>query len=285
MHTQRIQTNGIELTVSVSGPQTGPLLILLHGFPQYAYTWRYHIPMLAALGYRVLAPDLRGYNTSDKPASVRDYAVQEIVADVVGLIDSQGREQAFIVGHDWGAVIAWRLAAMQPQRIARMVVINVPHGAVMRRFLRESRRQLLKSWYVFFFQIPWLPEWLARQGNWFIPTRLLLGSSRAQTFSDEDLAHYRQAWSQPGAYRAMLNWYRAFVRYSAELPSEKIAVPTLLIWGAQDRFLSREMAQPSIERCRDGRLVLIEDASHWVHEEEPQHVGELIASFFSEPAP
>ncbi|MEK6194965.1 MAG: alpha/beta hydrolase, partial [Deltaproteobacteria bacterium] len=254
MHNQYIETNGIRLNVVQDGPQDGPLVILLHGFPEFSYGWKQQIPFLESHGYRVWAPDQRGYNLSDKPAGIAAYSLDELAADVIGLIDAAGQEQAFVVGHDWGAVVAWWLAAKYPHRLSKLVTINVPHGAVMRKNLFGNFAQMRKSWYMFFFQIPWLPEYLAKRQDWKLVLESLTKTSRPGTFNDSDLQQYRQAWSQPKAYRSMLNWYRAMIQNPPKPPAiSRITVPTLLIWGAKDKFLGREMAQPSIDRCDDGR--------------------------------
>ena len=280
MHSELVETNGIHLNVVQAGPEDGPLIILLHGFPEFSYSWRKLMPLLVSAGYRVWAPDQRGYNLSDKPDGLDAYGIDQLVSDVVGLIDAAKADQAILVGHDWGAGVAWRAAATHPERIARMVVMNVPHGKVMKDFIRGSRKQLLKSWYMFFFQIPWLPERLARMGNWRMLVKTLKRTSHRGTFSEDDFAHYREAWSQPRAMTSMLNWYRAFLRRAPTVrASRRITVPTLLIWGKQDGMLSSEMAQPSIDLCDKGSLVFIEDASHWVYHEKLERVTELITEF------
>ena len=277
---QWVATNGIRLHVIQAGPKDGPLVILLHGFPELWYGWRYQIPYLASAGYHVWAPDQRGYNLSDKPAGIAAYTLDTLTADVIGLIDAAGREVAFLVGHDWGGAVAWWAATRYPQRVERMVVINAPHGTVMRKHLRHNPAQLLRSWYIFFFQIPRLPEAMARLEDWKMVVETLRQSSRPNTFSDADLELYKQAWSQPKAYTCMLNWYRALMRGRPRLPSPPcLSVPTLLIWGARDRFLGREMAQQSIDLCSEGRLVVIEEATHWVQHEEADRVNALIADF------
>jgi pimeloyl-ACP methyl ester carboxylesterase len=272
-----VETNGIRLHVAQAGPAKGRLVILLHGFPEFWYGWRRQIPFLAEHGFRVWAPDQRGYNLSDKPPRVRDYSLDELAGDVVGLIEAAGCSSAVLVGHDWGAAVAWWVATAFPERVERLAILNVPHPLVMRRHVRRSFRQRLRSWYILFFQLPWLPEATARWGNWRGVVRAMQSSSRPGTFSDEDWEQYRTAWSQPGAYRAMIHWYRAALRAAPKLPKElRIAPPTLMIWGARDKFLGREMAQPSIDLCEDGRLVFLEEATHWVQHEEAQQVNELI---------
>jgi pimeloyl-ACP methyl ester carboxylesterase len=277
---QYIGTNGIRLHVVQAGPIEGPLVILLHGFPEFWFCWRKQIPYLANAGYRVWVPDQRGYNLSDKPDGIVAYNLDKLAADVIGLIDAAGQKQVFLVGHDWGAAVAWWVAAKYPSRIARLVVVNVPHWTVWKKNLRGNLAQMRKSWYMFFFQIPWIPEVLARFKQWKIPVQILKKSSRPGTFNDRDIEQYRQAWSQPKAYRSMLNWYRAMIQKPPIPPtSTRITVPTLLIWGARDRFLGREMAQPSIDFCDDGRLIFIDEATYWVQHEEAKRVSELIDTF------
>lgn len=283
MDHQYIETNGIRLHVLQDGPKEGPLVILLHGFPEFWYSWRQQIPFLASAGYQVWAPDQRGYNLSDKPDGIAAYSINELTADVVGLIDASGRKQAYLIGHDWGAAVAWSVANKYPERLLKMVILNVPHPAVMIKFLRSSFAQLRKSWYMFFFQLPWLPESLSRLRNWDAPVQVLIKSSRPGTFTQTDIDTYRQAWAQPKAYRSMINWYRSMLQKPPEPPANsRITVPTLLIWGAQDQALGREMAQPSIDLCDEGRLIFIEEATHWVQTEEAERVNQLIHAFLVE---
>ncbi len=276
-------TNGINLHVVMAGPADGPLVLLLHGFPEFWYGWRRQIPALAAAGYHVWAPDQRGYNRSDKPAGVGAYAIETLAKDIVGLIDASGREQVYLVGHDWGAAVAWWVAGTYPERVKKLAILNVPHPSVMQRTVWEDAEQRKKSWYIFFFQLPWLPEKSLSDNGYTNAIRALKGSSRRGTFSDDDIAAYRQAWSQPGALTGMLNWYRAAVRNQGMgVPLGRIRVPTLMIWGANDMALSRRMAQPSIDLCDDGRLVFLEEASHWVQHEEPDAVNRLLLDFLGD---
>ena len=282
MEHRQITTNGISLHVVQDGPSTGPLVILLHGFPEFWYGWRRQIPYLANAGYRVWTPDQRGYNLSDKPEGIAAYTLDELAADVIGLMDAAGQEKAFVVGHDWGASVSWHLASKFPDRLERMVVMNAPHRRVMQEQLRRNFAQMRKSWRMLFFQLPWLPETLTRQWNWNTPTQTIKNSSRPGTFTKSDLDIYRESWSQPRAFTAMLNWFRAGLRNPPmPLANPRITVPTLLIWGTLDKFMGWEMAQPSIDLCDDGRLVYIKEATHWVQLEEADRVNELIDSFLS----
>lgn len=272
----------VTLEVAVAGPADGELVILLHGFPESYFGWRHQIGPLAAAGYRVLAPNQRGYGKSDKPSQVRSYGIDRLAADVRQLIQYSGRQQAIVVGHDWGAAVAWYLAATEPAVVKQLAILNVPHPLVMRKALRSDFGQLMKSWYMLVFQIPWLPEYMASRHNFAAITKVLKRSSNPNTFSEEELKTYVSQWSEPGAYRSMLNWYRAAFRYGidATMPA-KINVPTLLLWGANDQFLSRSIALPSIERCSQGELVLFEKATHWLHHEQSELVNQQLLEFFA----
>jgi epoxide hydrolase 4 len=287
MHTEltprhrTVATNGVHLHVVEAGPESGPLLILLHGFPELWYGWHRQIEPLAAAGFHVLAPDQRGYNLSDKPESISAYNIDILARDIVGLIDEAGATKAYVAGHDWGGAVGWWLGVKHPERLAKLALLNIPHPLVMRRAVRKDPAQRKKSSYIFFFQIPWLPEHSFRKNNFARGVKSLQSSSRPGTFSDADLAVYREAWSQPGEVRAMIHWYRASLRSQPERPaSPRVRVPSLLLWGEKDRFLGREMAQPSIDLCDDGRLVLVAEASHWIQHEEPERVTRELLGFF-----
>lgn len=274
-----VGTNGITLHVAEAGPEDGPLTILLHGFPEFWYGWRHQIAPLAGAGLRVLAPDQRGYNLSDKPRGVASYRLDELAADIVGLIEVQGRRSARLVGHDWGGIVAWWVAARHPERVERLAILNAPHPQVVFRHLLVSPRQWLKSWYVFAFQTPWLPEKLLSRRDWAFLCETMRRTSRPGTFDDRDFEHYRAAWSQPGAIATMIHWYRASMRRPPWGPPAPIEPPTLVLWGANDHFLERSVADRSLARCRDGRLEVLESATHWLHHEEPEKVNAHLIDF------
>ena len=279
-----VRTNGVNLHVVQAGPHDGPLVILLHGFPEFWFGWRRQIGALARAGYRVWVPDQRGYNLSDKPHGLNAYRIDTLADDVEGLIDAAGRDTASVVGHDWGANVAWQLALQSPHRLDRLAILNVPHPTVFHDTLRDNPRQRLKSSYIAFFQLPELPEWTARAGDWWLPAHAMTATSRPGAFSAQELRHYRQAWARPGAYTAMLNWYRAALRRPLPLPSDpRIHVPTLMLWGAKDAFLDASMAPASILYCTRGKLMLFKNATHWLHHEEAQRVNSLLTDFL--PAP
>jgi pimeloyl-ACP methyl ester carboxylesterase len=270
------------LNAVTAGPDDGPALLLLHGFPEFWYGWRKQIAPLADAGFRVIVPDQRGYNRSSKPSGARQYRMRELTADVLAIADQIGRERILLAGHDWGAAVAWNVAMRYAARIEKLAILNVPHPAVMLRFLRTSPRQMLRSWYMLFFQIPRLPEFLFSRGNFEGGTRALIRTSRPGTFSAEDLDRYREAWSQPGAITAMINWYRALFR---EMPNvigmqSRVRVPVRILWGARDGFLLPGMAVSSLKYCDNGELIEFPDAAHWIHHEEPDKVNQLLIEFF-----
>jgi epoxide hydrolase 4 len=278
-----IDIHGLRLHYVEAG--TGPLVMLLHGFPEFWYAWRHQLPALADAGYRVVAPDLRGYNTSDKPPRVRDYRPRLLVQEVADLIVAVGAGSAAVAGHDWGGGLAWLLAMQQPERIQRLVVLNAPHPI---RFLKglRSPRQLRRSWYILAFQAPWLPERLLAARDFGALRRVLRQQpTRPGAFTAEDIDRYVAAAAQPGALRAAINYYRAAVRANplAQVRSlRRVDSPTLIIWGDQDRYLGRELAEPDRAWVPDVRVERIAEASHWVQADAPERVNQLMADFLLE---
>jgi pimeloyl-ACP methyl ester carboxylesterase len=278
---EQVATNGITLEVAVAGPEDGPLVILLHGFPESWHGWRHQIGPLAEAGFRVVAPNQRGYGSSDKPRGIRAYSLDELAADVVGLLDSLKREQAFLVGHDWGGIVAWWLLIHHPGRFTKAAILNAPHPVAIQQALRADLGQIRRSWYTFAMQIPWLPEVMFRRRNFQALARALVNSSRPGTFSEADLDRYREGWSNPGAIRGMVNWYRAAFRARPAPPADPIVrVPTLMLWGARDRFLGRGLAWISGALCENLTVEWFEDATHWIQHEEPERVNQAIIRFF-----
>lgn len=282
-----VQTPHLRLHVVQAGPLDGPPVVLLHGFPEFWYGWRRQIPTLAQAGYRVIVPDQRGYNQSDKPLGVAQYAVHHLAADVIGLLDALGQKQVYLAGHDWGAAVAWETALRYPERVARLAILNVPHPDVMTRYLLIDARQALRSWYIFFFQIPGLPEWLLSRNRFVALRRMMQASAKPAAFTPADLERYVQAWGQPGALTAMLHWYRAAARSGARYGGRVLRRPrrvqpsTLVLWGEGDIALRAEMAWPSVDLCRDGRLVTFPQATHWVQHDEAEAVSRQLLQFFA----
>jgi pimeloyl-ACP methyl ester carboxylesterase len=264
----------------------GPLVLLLHGFPQFWYQWRHQIPALVGAGFRVVAPDMRGYNLSDKPLGVRAYRVELLARDVERLIVACGGEAADVVGHDWGAIVAWTAAMRHPERVEKLAILNVPHPARFPDGLM-SPMQLLRSSYAFFFQIPRLPEEVIRAGDFALLRSVLRGDPvRPGTFSEEDVQRYVEAISRPGALTATINYYRALLRNPRETRAllKRIEAPVLVIWGERDRFLSRRLSEPPHLWVPDLLGVKrLPDASHWVAEDRPLEVNTLLLDFLRSP--
>jgi pimeloyl-ACP methyl ester carboxylesterase len=272
-----IMTNGIRMHYVTQGK--GPLIVLLHGFPEFWYSWRYQLPFLAERGYTVVAPDLRGYNDTDKPRT--GYDVPTLLRDIAGLIKGLGQEKAVIVGHDWGGVLAWAFAMSYPQMTERLIVMNAPHPQAMQRAFR-TLKQLRKSWYIFAFQLPWLPENALLRNNAYEIGRMLKGAAvQKSAFPNEVLATYQEAMSKPGAMTAALNYYRQLIRHPLRSAKNyaSIGVPTLLIWGEQDIALGIELTYGLEQWVPNIQIKRIPDSGHWVQQEKPELVNTLMAEF------
>jgi len=273
-----INTNGIRLHTILAGPQDGKPVFLLHGFPEAWFGWEKQIEPLVQAEFRVIVPDQRGYNLSDKPTGIDQYKMGVLVDDILGLADQLGYEMFYLAGHDFGAIVSWSLALRAPERIKRMVIANVPHPAVFRSYLKTHPAQMLKSWYAMFFQIPGLPERFVKGGNWKFLIRALPGY-----WEEENYNRYRKAWSQPGAITSMINWYRATFGGPRSIQvNNTVHVPTLIIWGKGDPHLSHQMAPLSLEYCKDGKLIYFEDATHWVQHDKSAEVSQLLIDHFED---
>jgi pimeloyl-ACP methyl ester carboxylesterase len=282
-----LTVGGIRLHVAEAG--AGPPVVLLHGFPEFWYSWRHQLAALAAAGFLAVAPDQRGYNESAKPPHLRDYRLHLLVEDIAGLIAELGHQRAAVVGHDWGGGIAWALAMRHPERVERLAILNAPHPAAFARELRNPA-QWLRSWYIGFFQVPWLPECLLSAGNFALMERAFRRQpTSADAFRPEDIRLYKQALSRRGALTAALNYYRALVRYPTERRGiRRITAPTLLIWGERDPYLGIGMTQGLERWVPQVRVERLAGVSHWVQNDAPQRVNELLIDFLrpmTEPSP
>jgi pimeloyl-ACP methyl ester carboxylesterase len=256
----------------------GPLVVLLHGFPEFWYGWRRQIAPLAAAGFRVVAPDLRGYNLSSKPDGVGAYGADDLAADIHGLIQKRGAQSARVVGHDWGGTVAWTLAMNHPEVVDKLVILNAAHPRKLNEGLHHPS-QLRRSWYFFYFQLPGVPEHHVKADDWEFFKDFLRDAQ--PPYTPEDLQQYTVAWAQPGADTAMLNYYRYAVRHSGG-EIRPIEAPTLVIWGGSDRYLGPTLAEPHEEDVPNlDRVERLENASHWVHHDEAERVNELLIDFFA----
>jgi pimeloyl-ACP methyl ester carboxylesterase len=278
-----IRAGDLELHAVVAGPKDGPLALLLHGFPECWYSWRHQSPALVEAGYRVVVPDQRGYNLSDKPRGVEHYQIDRLAGDIGALIRALGRERAVLVAHDWGGVAAWRFAMDYPAAVDKLVVMNAPHPVVFARALRSDRTQQLKSWYMFAFQLPWLPEALLTLSP-AASARLFFrrAAVRCQGFSDADLEVMAAALAQPGAMRCMLDWYRAAFRFRAAGGPRPVEAPTLLIWAEDDVALGKSLASGLEQWVPDLQVHMISNCGHWVQNEAPEEVNEQMLAFLRE---
>jgi pimeloyl-ACP methyl ester carboxylesterase len=275
--------DGVQLHAVVAGPEEGPLAVLLHGFPECWYSWRSQIPVLAQAGYRVVAPDQRGYDLSDKPPRVENYQVDRLSDDILALIRALGRERATLIAHDWGGVVAWRFAMDYPQAVNRLVVMNAPHPVAFAREMRRGWSQRLKSWYMFCFQVPWLPEALLTLSP-LTTARLFFQRTavRRSAFSESDLAVMAAALAQPGAMGAMIHWYRAAFRHPSARGTRAIEAPTLLIWAEDDVALGKALTYDLERWVPDLQRHYIPSCGHWVQNEAPSEVNERMMAFLRE---
>ena len=260
----------------------GPMIVLLHGFPEFWYGWRLQIAPLAAAGFRVVALDTRGYNLSSKPEGFGAYGVDLLAEDIRGLIRALGADSARLVGHDWGGTIAWTTAMNHPEVVDRLAILNAAHPRRLSEGLHHPS-QLRKSWYFFFFATPGLPEDVVHARDWHFFRHFLQDANPAYT--QEEMDRYIEAWSQPGAAAGMINYYRASVRQSQKEAAAKLrplSAPTLVIWGERDSYLGRDLAEPHRDDVPNlDRVERLSDASHWVHHDEPDRVNQLLIDFFA----
>jgi pimeloyl-ACP methyl ester carboxylesterase len=276
-----IPVNGLNLHTIVAGPPDGPLVVLLHGFPECWYTWRKQIKPLAEAGYRVVMPDQRGSNLSDKPPGVHHYRPEALAADIVELIRSFGRKTATVVGHDWGGAMAWYLGMHHPDLVEKLIVMNAPHPATFLREIRSNPAQQRKSWYIVFFQLPIVPEEVLghdpiESARFFFRR----GAINQEAFSSFDLHVMATALAQPGALTGMLNWYRAVVRERSSVESLRaIDRPTLLIWAEDDIALGRSLTYGLEPWVANLKIHYIPRCGHWVQNEAPEEVNEQLLAF------
>ncbi len=282
--TRTVEANGFRFAVDEAG-QGDHLALCLHGFPESRFSWRYQLPLLAELGYRAWAPDLRGYGeTEPKPKAVSAYLIDRLMEDVAALIDASGAKSVTLIGHDWGAGLAWTFAANAPRPLRQLVIMNVPHPAVMAVHLRKSWAQLKKSWYMFFFQIPGIPEWVTTANDGRAIRQAFHGMAVDKSnFGPEVLDRYARDARRPGAMTGMINWYRAAFRLQGKLagPWPIIEAPTLIVWGEADAALGVELLDGTDAYVRDLTIRRLPGVSHWVQQEAPQQVNAILRAWLT----
>jgi epoxide hydrolase 4 len=283
--TRRIRANGFDFAVDEAG-EGERLALCLHGFPESRFSWRYQLPLLAELGYRAWAPDLRGYGeTEPKPKEVSAYLIDRLMEDVAALIDASGAKSVTLIGHDWGAGLAWTFAANQVRPLERLVIMNVPHPAVMSAHLRRNWRQLGRSWYMFFFQLPGIPERTMTANDARAVRRAFFDMAVDKAnFTPDVLDRYARDAQRPGAIRGMINWYRAAFRLQGKLagPWPVIETPTLIVWGEEDAALGVELLEGTDEYVRDLTIRRLPGVSHWVQQEAPEAVSAILREWLGQ---
>jgi epoxide hydrolase 4 len=272
-----ITTNGIKLHYVTQGE--GPLMLMLHGFPEFWYSWRHQIPEFAK-NFKVVALDLRGYNDSDKPKEQSAYIMDEFIKDIQGIIKGLGYQKCVLVGHDWGGAIAWCFAYAHPEMLERLIILNMPHPAKFTQGLRTPQ-QMLRSTYAFFFQLPWLPEFLIQSSDYqAIETAFKGMAINKSVFTKADIDAYKDAAAKRGALTAMLNYYRNVSEHKMFKENwDILQVPTLMIWGEKDTALGKELTYGTEAYVKDFQIKYIPNCSHWIQQEQPELVNQYMHEF------
>lgn len=282
--TTRIDIGPVTLSVTQQGE--GAPVVLLHGFPEHAGSWRYQLPALAEGGFRAIAPDLRGFRDSDKPVGYEHYDLSTLAADVASLLDTLGIERADVIGHDWGGVVAWAFAEEHPERLRRLVILDAPHPRLFPGQMLRSPRQLLRSSYIFFFQLPFLPERMIQRRD-TVEKTFRGWAHRKEAFDARTIDEYVDAMNKPGAATATLSYYRAsarrlFGKSFARARAKRIQAPTLVLWADDDKALGPELLDGMHDVVADLRILRIPDASHWVQQDQPERVNKAILAFLGQ---
>ena len=281
--TRTIEANGLSFVIDEAG-EGDNVALFLHGFPESKYSWRYQLPLLAKLGWRAVAVDQRGYGDSSRLKGVKAYDIEHLTDDVAAIYDALGAKRRLLIAHDWGAIVAWTFAMRKLRDIEGLVIMNVPHPAVFQANIIANPAQRKKSWYVFFFQIPWLPEWvLTANGARAIGKAFSDMAVDKSRFTPADLDHYRRNALKPGAATAMVNWYRAGARNGMKAYGPGVApvieVPTLMIWGEEDTALGLELTEGYEPYVTDFTLQRLPGVSHWVQQEAPEAVNARLETW------
>jgi pimeloyl-ACP methyl ester carboxylesterase len=286
IRTEFVEANHLRFEVDMCG-DGDKLALCLHGFPEHSISWRYQLPMLAELGYKAWAPNMRGYGNSSVPMFLEDYSPENLMADVAGLIDAAGCDEVVLIAHDWGAVIAWYFAIRQIRPLNKLIICNVPHPVPAQKAISNGFAQLKKSWYIFFFQIPGLPEMMTRmRGEGAMGNLIKKSSSNPANYPDEVIDVYNQNSSRPENLTAMVNYYRALVRGGGgkrqkDLGYPMIETPTLMLWGEDDLALTKETTYGTEDVVKDFTIRYLPRISHWVQQDAPEEVNAMMSAFLT----
>ena len=271
-----IHCNHISINVVTAGPTDGKMVLLMHGFPESAESWMAQIKYFADLGHFVVAPDQRGYNETSAPDSIKDYRLDTLAQDMLFLVKHFRNEKVFIVAHDWGALVAWYLITFFPDHFEKAVIAGAPHWNVFRKYLLTHPMQIIRSWYIFFIQLPVLPELLFSLNSYSI----FLSMLKKSNYPDDKAQDLKHSLVEHKRLRFMLNWYRAMRYLKIKKIKTKISVFTLIIWGEEDSFCLKEMAWPCRKYCDDSKVIIMKDVGHWPHHQRPDEFNSLVENYF-----
>lgn len=271
----------INMHVIEAGPSEGTPLLFLHGFPDFWYGWKNQVAYFADRGYRVIIPDQRGYNLTGKPTGVKAYRCSNLMEDICSLVQVLELKKVHLVGHDWGGMVSWLLGIYHPGYFKSITILNAPHPGLLRKLI--SLKQIFKSWYIYFFQLPWIPEWLFARDNFKLLRKSMLKMALPGTFSVIDMERYTRAWK--GSLKTMINWYRA-IRFSKEFKDNikapgMVYVPLLMLWGKRDMALDFSLATASMDFAINGKMLTFPDATHWLQHEKSAEVNHALLDFIT----
>lgn len=269
--------NHINLSVLTAGPADGKMVLLLHGFPENAESWRDQMNELAGLGFFVVAPDQRGYDQSTAPYSIKDYKLDILAEDMLSLVKHFRNEKVLIVGHDWGAIVGWYLITYFPETFEKAVIASAPHWDVFKKYLLSHPKQIIKSWYIFFIQIPLIPELIFGFKSYSVLSSMI----KNHNYPEARLELLKEKWVMYKKLKFMLNWYRAMKYLNAKIPKQKIQVPTMIVWGEKDPFCMSEMALMSRDYCKLGQVIIMKDVGHWPQHQNINEFNTIVISHFN----
>lgn len=280
MKIEKIKLQDVSLSVITAGPADGSPVLILHGFPERAESWKRQIELLSSKGYFVVAPNLRGYGDSDHPDGIKNYSLEKIGNDVIQLMDHFKIKKSYLMGHDWGCMVGWYLLSFFEDRFEKAILMNSPHWKVFRKNLLSNPKQVLKSWYILAIQMPFIPEMLIGLNGYKDFAATVAKSSIRAPYPKDELAALVNEWKEKKSMSSMLNWYRA-AKYAPRGGKKEIQTPVTLIWGERDPFVSKKMGAESLEFCKNGEFVVFKGAGHWPHHECKDELNSLILSKFA----